>query len=171
MSAKMTSLGKLAVLRQQVDKLTIALQHERADAENMRRRHQEQIGGLKDMIKASAVRDLLPALDNVDRALAHMPKTQSSKLTAHSSQLKIWEDWAKGVAGIKDQFYKVLQDMGVARIKTVGQPFDPRLHEAISMDDGGGDQEIVSDELQSGYVLGDNVIRHAMVKVKMENNK
>jgi molecular chaperone GrpE len=58
--------------------------------------------------------------------------------------------------------------LGVQSIETVGSVFDPHLHEAVSMDeDGKGSHEIVSDELQSGYQIGDHVIRHAMVKVKM----
>ena len=52
------------------------------------------------------------------------------------------------------------------RIKTVGEPFDPRFHEAVSVEEGDGPDEIVSEELQSGYRIGDDVIRHAMVKVK-----
>jgi len=150
-------------LYQQIGQLTEALQHERADAENIRRRHDEQIAGLSEMVKASMVRELLPVIDNIERAIAHSPQS-----TVHSPQLKIWEDWAKGVVGVKVQFDQVLQTLGVERIKTVGKPFDPHLHEAISMDDTGGHHEIVSEELQTGYVLGDNIIRHAMVRVKKE---
>lgn len=156
-------LSELPELHKKIDELTEALQHERADAENIRRRHDEQIAGLREMVKASMVRELLPVIDNIERAIAHSPQS-----TVHSSQLKIWEDWAKGVVGVKVQFDQVLQTLGVERIKTVGEAFDPHLHEAISMDDTGGHHEIVSEELQTGYVLGDNIIRHAMVRVKKE---
>jgi molecular chaperone GrpE len=64
------------------------------------------------------------------------------------------------------QFEKTLADIGVKRIKTVGEPFDPHIHEAVSAEEGDGDQEIVSEELQAGYKLGDEVIRHAMVRVR-----
>ena len=63
---------------------------------------------------------------------------------------------------------KDVADIGVQRIKTVGEVFDPRLHEAVSMEDGDGAVEVVCEELQSGYLLGDEVIRHAMVRVRME---
>jgi len=53
-------------------------------------------------------------------------------------------------------------------IATVGQPFDPHIHEAVSMEEGDGDHEIVSEELQSGYKLADQVIRPAMVRVKSQ---
>jgi molecular chaperone GrpE len=58
-----------------------------------------------------------------------------------------------------------LADLGVERIKTVCEPFDPVYHEAISAEDGEGTTEVVSEELQSGYTMGDEVLRHAMVRV------
>ncbi len=150
---------KPAALQKQIDELTEALQRERADSENIRRRHEEQIAGLKTIVKASVVRDLLPVIDNFERALKHIPKELEKN------------DFVKGVQGIVKQFEKTLTDLGVERIKTVGEAFDPRYHEAVSMEDGYGTVEIVSEELQSGYRLGDEVIRHAMVKVKMEDKK
>ncbi|MEJ0072518.1 MAG: nucleotide exchange factor GrpE [Candidatus Saccharibacteria bacterium] len=146
---------KLSMLEQQVAELTEALQRERADVMNVRRRHEEQIAGLKDLVKASVVRDLLPVIDNFERALKHVPKELEGN------------DYIKGVQGVVKQFEKTLSDIGVERIKTTGEPFDPRYHEAVSMEDGEGTQEVVSEELQAGYRLGDEVIRHAMVRVKM----
>jgi molecular chaperone GrpE len=75
-------------------------------------------------------------------------------------------DYVKGIQGIVKQFEKILADLGVMRIKTLGEPFNPHLHEAVSMEEGDGGEEIVSEELQSGYTLGGDVIRHAMVRVK-----
>ena len=69
------------------------------------------------------------------------------------------------------QFEKTLESLGVERIATVGELFDPTYHEAVSMDEGKGSHEIVSEELQPGYKIGENVIRHAMVKVKMGDHK
>jgi molecular chaperone GrpE len=145
----------IAQLEQQVAELTEALQRERADATNLRRRHDEQIANLKSLVKAGVVRDLLPVVDNFERALKHVPEDL------------VDNDYVKGVQGVVKQFEKTLNDIGVQRIKTVGQPFDPRFHEAVSMEDGEGAQEVVSEELQAGYILGDEVIRHAMVRVKM----
>lgn len=145
----------LVLLQQQVDELTAAVQRERADATNLRRRHEEQISGLRDAVKANVVRQLLPVIDNFERSLKHVPKD----LAGH--------EYVKGIEGVVRQFEKVLGDMGVERIKTVGEVFDPRWHEAIAMEEGDGTQEVVSEELQAGYRLGDEVIRHAMVKVKL----
>lgn len=146
----------VALLQQQVADLTEALQRERADATNIRRRHDEQVASLKNVAKATVVRDLLPVIDNFERALKHVPEDLKDN------------DYIKGVQGVVKQFEKTLADLGVQRIKTVGEPFDPKWHEAISMDeDSEGTTEVVSEELQSGYAIGDEVIRHAMVRVKM----
>ena len=140
---------------QRIGELTEALQRERADATNLRRRHEEDMAGLRIRVKANVIRELLPVIDNFERALKHVP----DDLKGH--------DYVKGVQGVVKQFEKTLADMGVERIATVGQPFDPRYHEAVTMEEGDGIQEIVSDELQSGYKLGDDIIRHAMVRVSL----
>jgi len=143
-------------LEQQIAELTEALQRERADVSNIRRRHDDQIAGLKNVVKASVVRDLLPVIDNFERALKHTPEDLKNN------------DYVKGVQGIVKQFEKTLTDLGVTKIKTTGQPFDPKWHEAVAMEDSDGEQEVVSEELQAGYAIGDEVIRHAMVRVKMQ---
>lgn len=138
-----------------IGELTEALQRERADATNLRRRHDEEMANLKARTKANVVRELLPVIDNFERALKHVPEDLKDN------------GYVKGVQGVVKQFEKTLVDIGVERIATVGQPFDPRFHEAVSMDDGDGTEEVVSEELQSGYRVGDDVIRHAMVRVSL----
>ena len=143
-------------LQEQVGELTAALQRERADAINQRRRFDEQLAGVRATVKSNVVAELLPVIDNFERALKHVPEELQSN------------DYVKGVQGVVKQFEKTLEAMGVERIATVGQPFDPSLHEAVSMEEGDGDQEIVCEELQAGYKIGTDVIRHAMVKVKVQ---
>lgn len=145
----------VAELEQQLAELTDALQRERADVINVRRRHEEQIAGLKDMVKANVISDLLPVIDNFERALKHVPAELEGN------------DFIKGVEGVVKQFEKTLAELGVERIKTVGESFDPKYHEAVSMEEGDGTNEVVSEELQAGYKLGEEVIRHAMVRVKL----
>lgn len=140
-------------LQEQVAQLTEALQRERADAVNLRRRHDEDMAGVRVRVKAAVVKDLLPIIDNFERALKHVPEDLADN------------DYVKGVQGVVKQFEKTLADLGVERIKTVGEPFNPELHEAVSAEEGDGDTEVVSEELQAGYKLGDQVIRHAMVRV------
>jgi len=143
-------------LQQQVDELTEALQRERADAINVRRRADEERAKLAEFYKAMVVQELLPAIDNLERALSHIPKD----LKDH--------DYVKGVQSVFKQLEKAFSELGVKRIKTVGEEFDPRYHEAVSMEDAGGEVELVCEELQPGYKIGDEVVRHAMVRVRRE---
>ncbi|HEX7632836.1 MAG TPA: nucleotide exchange factor GrpE [Candidatus Saccharimonadales bacterium] len=149
-----TKPSDLEAFQAQIDELTQALQRERADATNIRRRHEAEIAQLRTRVKATVISDLLPVIDNFERALKHVPEDLQDN------------DFVKGVQGVVKQFEKTLADIGVERIKTVGEPFNPEFHEAVSMEEGEGGQEIVSEELQAGYKIGDDVIRHAMVKVK-----
>lgn len=152
----MSKKPTIADLAQQVADMTEALQRERADSDNIRRRHDEQISRLRDLVKAGVITDLLPVIDNFERALKHVPADLADN------------DYVKGVQGVVKQFEATLEQIGVTRIKTVGEVFDPALHEAVSMDDGEGSVEVVSEELQAGYAIGSEVIRHAMVKVKVQ---
>lgn len=149
----------LQQLEQQVAELTEALQRERADAVNMRRRNEEQISDLKSVVTEHVIEQLLPVIDNFERSLRHVPKDLEDN------------DFVKGVQGVVKQFEQTVRDLGVEKIKTVGEVFDPALHEAVGMEDGDGEVEVVCEELQPGYVLGDRVIRHAMVKVKKMNKE
>ena len=144
----------VSALEQQIGELTEALQRERADAMNLRRRHDEQLASLKTATTARVVKDLLPIIDNFERALKHVPKELETN------------EYVKGVAAIVKQFEATLTKLGVTKIQTVGHPFNPHEHEAISMEEGDASEEVVSEELQSGYKLGDEIIRHAMVRVK-----
>ena len=146
----------LKQLEKQVNDLTEALQRERADSMNIRRRADEERGQIGNTVKAMVLESLLPALDNLDRALAHVPK-----------ELKDSE-YVKGVQGVAKQFEQCFAELGVERIKTVGEIFDPKLHEAIHLEEGKGSVEVVCEELQPGYKIGDDVIRHAKVNVRME---
>jgi len=143
-------------IEDQLHDLTTALQRERADAVNLRRRHETELANLRTRLKSGVVADLLPVIDNFERSLKHVPKELEGN------------DFVKGVQGVVKQFEKTLSDLGVERIKTVGESFDPALHEAVSMEEGDGTQEVVSEELQAGYRIGDDVIRHAMVRVRTQ---
>jgi molecular chaperone GrpE len=139
---------------EQIDALTEALQRERADNLNIRRQHEQELGSLRDYVKSNVIKDLLPVIDNFERSVKHIPEHLKD------------EEYIGGIKSILKQFEKVIKDLGVERIETVGHLFNPSFHEAISMEEGEGDSEIVVEELQSGYRIGDQVIRHSIVKVK-----
>ena len=141
-------------LAQENAQLNEALLRERADAANVRRRAEEERLKMGGFYKASVISELLPVVDNFERALKHVPKELETN------------DYIKGIQGVVKKFEQTLEKLGLQRIKTVGELFDPNLHEAVSAEEGDGDQEIVTEELQSGWTLGDEVLRHAMVRVK-----
>lgn len=137
-----------------IQELTEDLQRIQADFVNFKRRAEE------DKLRATAsgkfyvINLILPFVDNIQRALGNIP----DDLNDH--------DYIKGVKSVAKQLDDMFEKLGIEKIVTVGKEFDPELMEAISMEDEGGDKEIVSEELQAGYVMEGLVIRHAMVRVK-----
>ena len=146
--------SKKASSKARVDELTTDLQRLQADFANYKRRSEEERVSLANFVKQQVIVELLPVLDNLERAIAHAPKELKKN------------EWAMGVEKVAQQLLHQLEQMGVKKIATVGEEFDPHLHEAVSVEDGDGTKEIISQELQAGYMPNDEVIRHAMVKVK-----
>jgi molecular chaperone GrpE len=137
-----------------LNELTTDLQRTRADFENYRKRAEQEREHARSVGKSQAILKLLPVIDNIERAIGHMPESLAD------------DKWAQGVASLIKNLEKSLESLDLYRIDAKpGTPFDPELHEAIQMDDGEGDEEVISEELQPGYKLGNDVIRHSMVKV------
>lgn len=122
-----------------------------AEYDNFRKRSQREREALYADIKADTVMKFLPVYDNLVRALEQ--STQD-------------EAYRKGVEMIMTQFVETLTKLGVTQIKSAGEKFDPNLHNAVMhVEDGEkGENEIV-EVFQQGFMLGDKVIRFAMVKV------
>lgn len=149
--------SELAVAKKTILELTEALQRERADSVNLRRQHEAALTNARQLSLSRVIRELLPAVDSIERSLKHVPE----ELTDN--------DYVKGIRAVAKQFEKTFQALGIERIPAVGEPFDPKYHEAVHLDDSdNGDVEIVSEELQPGYKIGDEVIRHSMVNVKLQ---
>ncbi len=106
------------------------------------------------LAQASTLLELTPVMDNFRRATEHLPEHLKN------------EQWVTGVLYIEKQLEQIFQDLGVAKIRTVGEPFNPQLHEAISTEnhDSIPAQHIVS-EIESGYTLNNAVLKPAKVKV------
>lgn len=151
----MVKAKKSDELTQQIAELTADLQRTRADFENYRKRVDDEKVRMRDMGEMSAIMKLLPVFDVIERAIAHLPE-----------ELK-GNPWADGVAGLSKQLTKAIQELGLERLVVVpGEtPFDPELHEAVSADEADGETEIVAEELQAGYTLNGQPLRHAMVRV------
>ena len=143
-------------LQQQVGELTADMQRIQADFVNFKRRAEEDQQRAVAVGRESTIKALLPTIDNIERALAHVP----DDLKDH--------DYAKAVQSVAKKLQSDLHAMGLVKITALGEEFNPEIMEAVSMEDGDGDKEVVIEELQSGYMLHDEVLRHAMVKVGKE---
>ena len=120
---------------------------------NYKRRSEEEKQRAVALGKEQAVSVLLPIIDNLERAIVHQPKD----IADHA--------WVKGVAGVEKQLNSQLQGIGLVKIGVVGDEFNPDLHNAVSMQEGDGDKEVITAVLQSGFMLDGKVVRHAMVQV------
>ncbi|MEK4060205.1 MULTISPECIES: nucleotide exchange factor GrpE [Paenibacillus] len=127
-----------------------------ADFDNFRRRTQKEKEELAQYATSKLVGELLPVLDNFERALATASASTES------------EAFGKGVNMIFRQLEGVLKSEGLTAMETVGQPFNPEYHQAIMQVESDEYEEgIVTEEVQKGYLLKDRVLRPAMVKVSM----
>jgi len=122
-----------------------------ADFENFRKRSEREKADFQRYALGSVIRDLLPVLDNFDRALEHAEEG---------------DEFHKGVALIYKQLFDVLQRHGLKPITESGVRFDPNFHEAvIREEDPSVLSHTVTAVLQKGYFLHDRLLRPAMVKV------
>ena len=122
-----------------------------AEYDNFRRRSMKERDNLYGDVKADTVKMFLPVYDNLERALKQGTEDEA---------------YRRGVELIMAQFNSTLEKLGVTVIDSLGQTFDPALHNAVMHvdDDEKGENEIV-EVFQQGFKLGDKVIRFAMVKV------
>lgn len=135
----------------ELDDTTDRLKRIMAEFENYKKRSSKERENLYGSIIADIVEKMLPVLDNLEKAVEAKTKDSNYKV---------------GVELVLKQYQDVLTSFGVKKIETVGQTFDPEIHEAVSsvQDDKYGEKEIVQ-EFRTGYMVGNKVIRHAMVVV------
>ena len=135
----------------ELDDTTDRLKRIMAEFENYKKRSSKERENLYGSIIADIVEKMLPVLDNLEKAVEAKTKDDNYKA---------------GVELVLKQYQDVLTSFGVKKIETVGQTFDPEIHEAVSsvQDDKYGEKEIVQ-EYRTGYMVGNKVIRHAMVVV------
>jgi molecular chaperone GrpE len=126
-------------------------QRTQAEFENFRKRAARDIAVTADRAKAKLVSELLPVVDNLERALA----------TANPEE----DHLAEGVRLVHVELVRVLERNGIQAYDPSGEQFDPTVHEAISMREGENGSGIVLDVVAKGYKIGDSVIRPAQVVV------
>ena len=142
---------ELGAMKQELDETTDRLKRIMAEFENYKKRSNKEREMLYKSLLADIVSSFLPVIDNLEKPLCG--ETQD-------------ENYKQGIELVLKQFKDVLAKFGVEEIKTVGETFDPEVHEAVSsiQDETKGEKEIVQ-EFRKGYKIGTKVVRHSMVVV------
>lgn len=136
------------------------LMRRQAEFENYRKRVDRERTEIYAKARAEIVTDLLPVLDNLERALGSGAQIDSGDA--------VRDGIVTGVKLIHRQFLDVLSGLGLSPVKAVGEPFDPHMHEAVTTETNNElPENTVIEELQRGYKLGDRLLRPAMVKVSV----
>lgn len=135
---------------QSIEELTNAYKRVMADLQNFKRRTEEDQKGLVSFANVRLILEILPVLDNFERAMQHKPEDLKG-------------DWIDGVSQIYQHFKSILEKQGVEEIKTIGEKYDANLHEAMLH--SSGEDGIIIQEFEKGYILKGKVIRPAKVSV------
>ena len=155
-------ISVLSELSQQIETLKSQLEDRStqymriaADFENYRKRTAKEKEEIDLQVKRNTITELLPIVDNFERARAHLKPQGEGEMTIH-----------KSYQGVYKQLVDCLKRLGVAPMRPEGQEFDPNLHEAVMREPSDEYPEgTVLEELVRGYYFGERVLRHAMVKV------
>lgn len=126
-------------------------QRAQADFINYKRRTEEERAEFNSYANASLLLALLPVLDDLERAVEAMPSRVAKS------------EWGEGIKLVERKFQTILQGMGVIPMVSVGETFDPNIHEALRQDNG--PEGVVLEEYQKGYMMGAKVLRPAKVVV------
>lgn len=140
-------------LKKENDDVMQRMLRTQAEYDNFKKRSQKEKEAERKYKAQDLVNDLLPAIDNFERALQVEVNDESS-------------GFVEGISMVYRQIKDALKAQDVEEIECVGKPFDPNLHHAVmQVEEEEHDSDIVVEELQKGYMLKDKVIRPAMVKV------
>lgn len=142
---------ELTKTEQELEETVDRLKRVMAEFENYKKRNTKEREQLYNSILADIIASFLPVLDNLEKAVG--TKTED-------------ENMRQGIELVVKQIQDIFTKFGVETIETVGKPFDPELHEAVSnVQDEALGEKIVKEEFRKGYKIGLKVIRHAMVVV------
>lgn len=140
--------------KEQVLRTLADLQNYQRDFQNYRKRNQQELAQFRLMATEQFVTELLPVLDNFERTIAHLDAGATV------------ESLIGGIKAVERQLRTALESQNVKRIQSVGNPFDPELHEALGTEvSKEHPDETVTLEIEPGYKMGEKVIRPARVKV------
>lgn len=149
--AETTAAEQLRLLQDERDNLIDQLQRSRAEFINYRRRTDQERALVRNVVTRDVLAQFLPIVDDFRRALDAIPAEERE------------QGWEKGIELIASKLRGVLDRAGVKEIDALHQPFDPSVHEAVATEPGSKGSHVV-EVYQTGYKLGDELMRPAMVK-------
>ncbi|MBL7142577.1 MAG: nucleotide exchange factor GrpE [Candidatus Pacebacteria bacterium] len=159
---------KLEECLRQKDEYLAGWQRARADFLNYKKEEMERITALLAYAGEELVLKILPILDNFELAEKKIAKDLKGEEDKSSSPpfaaAREKDENVKGILQIKNQILDFLKNQGVEEMKTVGEKFDPNLHEAIETKEG-GQSGVILEEVQRGYIINGRLLRPAKVKV------
>lgn len=139
-------------LQDQVELITEQLKRSQADFVNFKRRMESEREDFTKYAYSSVLEAILPTVHQLEKSLEHIP-----------AELKK-DKWVEGIKQIYQLFESSLRELGVSKIKTVGEQYHPEMHEAVMVDKGKNKDEVL-EEFEAGYMYKDKVLRPAKVKV------
>jgi molecular chaperone GrpE len=146
--------GEVAELQRERDEYKNMMLRARADFDNYRKRTERERLEQEEMAAADLLRDLLPIVDDLERALSAPAESEGAQA------------YRRGVELIQRQLLELLRQRGVRPIEALGSTFDPHLHQAVAHEAVSGKPEgEVIEEYRRGYMLGNRLLRPSMVKV------
>lgn len=147
--------AQLEAAQKQAQEYLEGWQRARAEFTNYKKRIERELQENREVSMGMALKSVLPIIDDFERALASVPADIKDN------------PWVSGVSMVQRKLYKMLEDNGVTSYDPVGEMFDPNRHEAIGRDDDGdAPSGQVTATMQRGYLMGDKVLRPALVRVK-----
>lgn len=151
---KLSGRAKKDKKDEKIEELNDRLLRNMAEFENFRNRSEKEKTAMFEIGAKSVVEKILPVVDNFERGLDAVTEEEKDN------------GFVKGMEAIYKQFCTALEEMGVVPIEAVGKEFDPNLHNAVMHEeDDSMEANMVSEELQKGYMYKESVVRHSMVKV------
>lgn len=145
---------KTEELKEQIDQLQDKCMRQMAEFENFRKRSEKEKSAMFETGARSVIEKILPVVDNFERGLAAIPEEEKGS------------PFADGMNMIYRQLMTELDNMGVKPIESVGQEFNPDLHNAVmQVESQEFESGVIAQELQKGYTYHDSVVRHSMVAV------
>ena len=142
---------EIEALKQELEQKNDLLLRTAAEFDNFKKRTEREKTMVAEFAKAGLIKQLLPILDNIDRAAATDKENP---------------DYIKGIEMIVKQFEGIASNLGIVEIAAKGDTFNPELHEAVMhIEDETLSENVIAQVLQKGYKIGDTVIRAAMVTV------